>query len=152
MIMSNDQKNTHKEFSSSMQEQRVERMWLCSAKKKRKYNKRGGWRCGRARLVSTFQADNKACLCLGEPLLGSSFHNPRPHGLCSAELVCRWIKVWAEWMDWCGYSRGTHCKGVSFHCQDQSNQRTRFTCIRVLLFPRRDQEAPASSRNSDFYT
>lgn len=45
---------------------------LCTAtftgKKKKKYNKRGEWHCGLPQLVSTFLADNKACLCLDELL------------------------------------------------------------------------------------
>lgn len=66
----------------------------------KKYNKRGGWRCGLPRLVSTFLADNKACLCLDEPLWALSFHNPRPLSLCFADPLCQWIKMWAEGMDW----------------------------------------------------
>lgn len=66
----------------------------------KKYNKRGGWRCGLPRLVSTFLADNKACLCLDEPLWALSFHNPRPLSLCFADPLCQWIKIWAEGMDW----------------------------------------------------
>lgn len=95
----------------------------------KKYNKRGGWRCGLARLVSTFRADNKACLCLDEPPGVLLFHNPRPHRLCLAEPVCRRIKLWDGRMDWAYFTewartsrtrqsaknRVTHCKGVSFH-------------------------------------
>lgn len=66
----------------------------------KKYNKRRGWRCGLPRLVSTFLADNKACLCLDEPLWALSFHNPRPLSLCFADPLCQWIKIWAEGMDW----------------------------------------------------
>lgn len=98
----------------------------------KKYNKRGGWSCGLARLVSTFRADNKACLCLDEPLGVLLFHNPRPHRLCLADPVCQRIKLWAGRMDWAfqryftewarasgtcqsAKSRVTHRKGVSFH-------------------------------------
>lgn len=65
----------------------------------KKYNKRGGWRCGPPWLVSTFLADNKACLCLDEPLWALSFNNPRPRSLCFADPLCQWIKIWAERMD-----------------------------------------------------
>lgn len=79
----------------------------------KKYNKRGGWRCGLPRLVSAFLANNKACFCLDELLWALSFHNPRPLGLCFADPLCEWIKTWAEGMDWafqCGFikRRQTH--------------------------------------------
>lgn len=72
---------------------------LLAKKKKKKYNKGEGWRCGLPRLVSTFLVDNKACLCLDEPLWALSFHNPRPHSLCFSDPLCQWIKIWAERMD-----------------------------------------------------
>lgn len=85
---------------------------------KKKSNKRGGWRCGLPWLVSTFLADNKACLCLDEPLWALSFHNPRPHSLCFADPLCQWIKIWAERMDsafqrYFIKCRHTHTKGLS---------------------------------------
>lgn len=80
------------------------------------YNKRGGWCCGLPRLVSTFLANNKACLCLDEPLWALSFHNPRPLSLCFADPMCQWIKIWAKGMDWaiqhCFIKRRQTCQGL----------------------------------------
>lgn len=83
----------------------------------KKYNKRGGWRCGLLWLVSTFLADNKACLCLDEPLWALSFHNPRPHSLCFADPLCQWIKIWAERMNSAFQRYFIKCRHTPRACQ-----------------------------------